>query len=272
MYVSLLHHTHNPYLCYTIAMKLHFGLLALSLFVTTLWAGTENLLVGTPALCDQVIDRPCFTVGYSHAHGQALWVQYRFTAEENRNRKHKRTNLFLPDPELRFKAPDHKDYLSATYSRGHLAPAADMQHSAEAMEASFYLTNISPQHREMNSGIWADIEKFVRYTVKIERSIYVVTGPIFDAKTKPIATSQIPIPNAFYKIIYDTTPPQKMIAFRVPNRPSNAPINSFVTTVDAIERETGLNFFSLVPEAEPLEATTNPDAWKKLNTWVRENL
>lgn len=252
-------------------MKHLFFTFVLCLFSTRAVAKSDNLLVGQPSACDQVIDRPCFAVGYSKAHSQALWVQYHFTAEENRNRKHKRTNLFFADPELDFETPDHWEYVSATYSRGHLAPAADMQHSAAAMEASFYLTNISPQHRDMNGGIWADIEKFVRYSVNVEKRLYVVTGPIFGAKPKCIGRAQIPIPTAFYKIIYDTTPPQKMIAFRVPNQPSSAPINSFVTTVDAIEHETGFDFFSLVPEAEALEATSSTEAWKKLNTWVREN-
>lgn len=237
-----------------------------------LFAETDNLTVGNPGNCDVLIDRPGFALGYSNAKQQALWVQYHFTVEENKTRLHRRTNLFLPDPALPPGAPTTEDFAMRFYNRGHLAPAGDMQHSAEAMQASFYLSNISPQHREMNAGIWNDIEKFVRYTVNVERSLYVITGPIFDSNAPVIPTKRIPIPSAFYKIIYDATPPEKMIAFLVPNRRSNAPIHTFATTVDVIEAQTGLDFFTNLPTADTLEAEINLNAWKKLTRWVRENI
>lgn len=126
----------------------------------------------------------------------------------------------------------------------------------------------------MNAGIWSDIEKFVRYTVNIERDIYVITGPIFGKSPRTIGPNRVAIPDAYYKIIYDTTPPEKMVAFIVPNNRSNQPIHTFVTTVDEVEAQTGLDFFSALPKEKTdlLEAKTTPKDWKRLTNWYRENL
>ena len=54
-----------------------------------------------------------------------------------------------------------------------------------------------------------------------------------------------------------------MIGFIIPNGGSTRPLQDFAVTVDAIEKETGLDFFSLVSrqEQDRLESTITLDAW-----------
>ena len=55
-----------------------------------------------------------------------------------------------------------------------------------------------------------------------------------------------------------------MIAFIIPNEGSKASLQQFVVTVDAVEKETGLDFFPLLPakkQAE-FESTIMIDAWE----------
>lgn len=59
------------------------------------------------------------------------------------------------------------------------------------------------------------------------------------------------------------TVPEKMIAFIIPNEDSKASLQQFMVSVDAVEKETGLDFFPLLPakkQAE-LESTIMIDAW-----------
>ena len=65
------------------------------------------------------------------------------------------------------------------------------------------------------------------------------------------------IPCAFYKVILDTTPPEKMIGFIIPNKPSKKRLSSFAVTVDEVEKVTGCDFFRTVagrPTSSELEA------------------
>ena len=237
---------------------------------------TDNLDVGVPGGCDQVVDREGYALGYCEKHEQAAWVQYHFTAAENQTRNASRSENFREDPAIKTGAAVLADYRGSGYDRGHLAPAADMKFSSRAMSESFLLSNMSPQNRCFNAGVWNDVEKFVRYTVNIEESLYVVTGPILPTEAHPyeakaIGPSKVTVPRAFYKVIYDATPPQKMIAFLVPNEPSDKPLASFVVSVDRIEEMTGLDFFSKVQGADALEKSSNVHEWRKLASWRREN-
>lgn len=252
-----------------------FSLAAIALPV--LASASDNLTVGVPGGCDQVVDRQGYALGYCEKHEQAAWVQYHFTAEENQSRNAGRSEDFREDPAIKTGSATLADYRGSGYDRGHLAPAADMKFSSRAMSESFYLSNMSPQDHGFNAGVWNDIEKFVRYTVNIEDSVYVVTGPILPTaehpyKAESIGPNRVTVPRAFYKIIYDETPPKKMIAFLVPNEPSDVPLTTFVVSVDKVEELTGLDFFSKVPGSEALEKSSDVQKWRKLAFWRRESL
>lgn len=83
-----------------------------------------------------------------------------------------------------------------------------------------------------------------------EKEIYVVTGAIFPpaSEAKYLPSGKITIPKAFYKVIYDLTPPQKMIGFIIPHRSSDQPLQVFSVSVDEVEKQTGLDFFSKLPD------------------------
>jgi endonuclease G len=232
---------------------------------------SDNLTVGTPSYKGQVLDRIGYALGYSEENEQAAWVQYRFTAEENSHQKASRTEDFREDLDIKTGSAQLEDYRRSGYDRGHLAPAADMKFSQVAMSESFLLSNMSPQVHEFNGGIWSDLEKFVRYTVNIEKSIYVVTGPIFKNGDKKIGRSGVTVPSAYYKIIYDETEPRKMIAFIVPHQDTDLPLSSFVTTVDEVEKQTGIDFFSRVQGTDTLEASVAISEWRNLASWRRES-
>lgn len=218
----------------------------------------DNLMYGIPGEADLLINREGFALGYSHEHRQALWICYVLTKKNLLREQTKRTNKFLPDPAITFCPVQPQDYNRTGYDRGHLAPAADMTYSFDAMLHSFFMSNISPQIPGCNRGIWKRIENQARKWAKKEGRLYIITGPIFGSDRKWLGKTGIPIPTGFYKIILDMTPPMKMIAFITPNQPSKKRVYSFVTTVDHIEELTGFDFFSKMEDA--LEAKLEKEA------------
>ncbi len=166
------------------------------------------------------------------------------TATEATTKSVKRTDDFRPDPQIPTGSATLTDYRRSGYDRGHLAPAADMAFSAQTMSDSFYMSNMSPQKPAFNRGVWKEFEEQGRQFAISEREIMVVTGPILPAeKNITVGGNAITVPPAYYKVVYDLTPPEKMINFIVPHEGSKASLSSFAVTVDAVAESTGLNFF-----------------------------
>lgn len=224
---------------------------------------SENLRLGVPCVPDVVIDRGGFAVGYSNRHRQALWVCYYLTAEQLSRKQVKRSGRFRADPLVKFRPVRPQEYDRTGFDRGHLAPAADMSHSQQTMEHSFFMSNISPQLPGCNRGIWKRLETLVRYWAKREQRLCVITGPVLVGELRTMGDTEITVPDAFYKVLLDMTPPFKMIGFLVPNRASRRPVRAFAVTVDEVEATTGMDFFNNLEAS--LEAILERQA--EINDW-----
>ena len=219
------------------------ALLVLIAFAEACAFANDNLDYGIPK-ADSVVDRIGYALGYSEEHEQAAWVMYRLTREEVLTKAAKRTDDFREDPNIPTFSALPSDYSHSGFDRGHLAPAEDMKFSDVTMQESFYMSNMSPQRPEFNRGIWKKLEKQVRRFAYNEGSVFVITGPILERNLKKIGNAnKVSVPRYFYKVVYDETPPHKMIAFVLPNEGSDKPVADYVTSVDEVERRTGLDFF-----------------------------
>ena len=223
----------------------------------------EEILFGIPAESDQVITRKGFSLGYSYKYRQAVWVAYILTEENLQMKKVKRISSFRVDPAVRYAPVRPKDYAKTGYDKGHLAPAADMAWSLHTMKNSFFMSNITPQTAGCNRGIWKRLEKNIRKWAVREKKLCIVTGPIFSNTDRKMGNTSIPVPAAFYKVIYDMTEPVKMIAFIIPNASSKKRIFSFAVPVDSVEEVTGYDFFTTLDDEleEKLEKECNIIQW-----------
>ena len=227
----------------------------------------DNLSFGVPGRADTIIDRPGYALGYIEYHEQPAWVIYIMTKTEATTKAAKRTNKFRSDPEIPTGSATTGDYRRSGYNRGHLAPAADMAFSGQTMADSFFMSNMSPQKPAFNRGVWKRLEALVRDFAITERKIVVVTGPILPKeKTVTIGANKVTVPTHYYKVIFDLTPPQKMIAFILPNEGSDKLLREFAVSVDAVEKATGLDFFSKLPKEKQkqLESSFSIRAWQGL--------
>ena len=161
------------------------------------------------------------------------------------------------------------DYKKSGYDRGHMAPAADFRWSFDAMNDTFYLSNMCPQTHAFNAGIWSDLEEAVRSIAYEDECIYVVTGPVLtDGPYETIGENKVAVPKYVYKVILDYTAPTiKAIGFIMPHENSKEPLSYFAVTVDEVEDITCLDFFPLLPddEEEKLESSLDTTLWALKN-------
>ena len=225
----------------------------------------DNLDLGVPGPCTQIVNREGYALGYSEKYEQPLWVTYRLTKEEVLSRKSSRLNDFYEDTEIKTGSATMADYMGSGYDRGHLAPAGDMHWSDRTMLQSFAMSNMSPQHPSFNRGVWSRLERAVRRFAYSEGSVFVVTGPVFvdDDDAVTIGPNQVRVPEFFYKVIYDETPPHKMIGFIVPNKASQKHVKTYALTVAEVEEATNLKFFTTLPETvqRRLKSEVNVGTW-----------
>ena len=245
--------------------KIQFILLLLFLSVITFSQNQSLTDFEIPELKkgEQVVRHTGFSLVYNETYEQASWVAYELTSDETIS-KFERTNRFLVDPKISSGSADNADYTGSGYDKGHLAPAGDMEWSAESCAESFYFSNMSPQVPAFNRGIWETLEEFVRNNAVANEAVYVVTGPILTSGLPVIGHNQVAVPKYYYKVILDYRDPSKKgIGFILPNQESHNPIQSYSMSIDEVEKSTGINFFPKLPatEEKQLEGMFDINAW-----------
>lgn len=213
----------------------------------------------------QLVEHRAFSLGYSEEHEQAAWVGYLLSRQHAENR-YKRRNNFKDDPLVRSGSASRQDYTRSGYDRGHLAPAADLDFSRQALDESFYMSNISPQHPSFNRGGWKELEERVRQWALKEDSLWVVSGPVLQPGLQKIGINQVSVPAHFYKIILDSRQTElKIISFLLPNRKIERDLSYWVVPVDSVEALSGLDFFPQLPDVleDSLESALQTELWFK---------
>ena len=197
----------------------------------------------------QIIGHLGYTVSYNEQRRNPNWVAYELTAKEVAGQE-SRGDDFVKDPQVIGRQADDSDYRNSGWDRGHLAPAADMKWSPEAMAESFYMSNISPQNNNLNRGVWKQIEEKVRDIAVEYGSVIVVTGPVFTTKKGlgSIGKNRVLIPNAFYKVLLVDNGGYETIGFYCENIAGKKALSSYVMSVDQIEEITGIDFFPALPD------------------------
>jgi len=213
---------------------------------------------------EQIITHIGYTVSYNSDWKIPNWVAYELTREEVEGTV-PRFNAFLPDPDVPYKeTATTYDYQNSGWDRGHMAPAGDMKWSKQVMKESFYLSNICPQNKNLNGGVWNDLEIQVRGLASQKGVIYVVCGPIISKQPKTIGSNKVAIPDAFFKVLLQNDNDNwSAIAFMFANKSGRKPLSTYAMSVEDMQIITGIDFFPALPDSieEKVESQVDFTKW-----------
>jgi endonuclease G, mitochondrial len=206
-----------------------------------------------------------YVVGYSDALGNPLWSAYRVGDVELQPAP-PRPDEFRADPRTTARV-ESGDYARSGYDRGHLAPnyAIATRYGRTAQEETFLMSNITPQKHALNAGVWQRLEQRIatNYAGRFGE-VWVVAGPIFGEKPKKLGR-RVAVPEEFFMIVIDEREGGvRAQAWIFPQEtPNFAEPEGYLTSIDEIERRTGLDFLSELPD----DAETKLEAAKAARVW-----
>lgn len=226
---------------------------------------TNDEIVRLPAhIPSQLLSRTAYCLSYNKETRCPNWVAWNLTADHT-DGEWARSNDYREDYSVPAPRATNEDYRGCSWSRGHMCPAGDNKWDANAMSESFLLSNMCPQDRSLNSGLWNRLEMDCRNWAQWYGSIYIVCGPLFYNKEhETIGVNKVMVPEAFFKVILCMQGKPKTIGFIVKNNAGIKKKDHYVNTVDEVERITGYDFFSSLPDSieEIVEANANLNDWR----------
>lgn len=197
-------------------------------------------------------------ISYNRDKGIPNWVAWRVTSADLGQLN--REDAFRPDDRLPkgWARVTPSDYTGSGFDRGHICPNADRYGSREAADATFLMTNMTPQTPDLNRGPWQELEVYTRTLVKRGSDVYVYAG-VYGERGK--IKKKVTIPEYNWKIVVAVpagTPfsainetNARVIAVNMPNVKGiqNADWKMYRTSVRQIEQSTGYNLLSALPQS-----------------------
>jgi endonuclease G len=193
---------------------------------------------------------------YNREKGIPNWVAWRVSKADLGQLD--REDAFRPDDRLPkgWTRITPSDYTGSGYDRGHVCPNADRYGSREAADSTFVMTNMTPQTGDLNRGPWQKLEAYIRSLVNRGSDVYIYAG-VYGDKGK--LKKKVAIPTNDWKVavvVPAGTPVSaigetaRVIAVDMPNVNGikNADWQVYRTTVRQIEKATGYNLLSSLPQ------------------------
>jgi endonuclease G len=227
---------------------------------------------GAPA-ANELVVRDLYALSNNGTTKFADWVCCYLTCHEvdgdlDLERNWRNDPWLDPSHTLEAKPADQDDYRGQKeYDRGHLAPLASFKGSRFASQVNYY-SNIVPQRPDLNRGPWQELEAGTRELVRRYGKVWVMCGPLYEAPMPPLPNCDEShrIPSGFWKIV--AVPDGKILrvaAFIMEQTTARASkVIDHLTTVDEVERHSGLDFFWQLPDAQENTLESAKDL-----TWVQ---
>lgn len=200
--------------------------------------------------------KPQYVLSYNNSKHIANWVSWQLNKSWLGTVP--RRNDFRPDPTLPkgWYQVTPADYNGSGYDRGHMTPSADRSRDPATNSATFLMTNILPQAPDNNQGVWQKLESYSRDLANSGKELYIIAGG-YGEKRSIGRTVKISVPDRTWKVIVVLEKPgatvtnnTRVIAVDIPNEQGvrEADWRNFRVSVDELEKKTGYNFLTTVPD------------------------
>ena len=216
----------------------------------------------------RILRRVGYTTSYNAQNRIPNWVGWHLTASHVSGRYHRSGEMFHEDTDVSSPRAYDSDYRGSGFDRGHMCPSGDNKWDRKAQEQSFLFTNICPQHHGLNAGAWNDVELQCRAWAKRYDGLYIVCGPVlYDRQHRTIGRNRVVVPEAFFKVVLRKQGNNcHALGFLYENKSASRNMSLYVRSVYEIERLTGLDFFSQLPDdiEEKIEKQADLRDWYPL--------
>lgn len=222
-----------------------------------------------------VLVREGFVVGHYDAFKVPAWVSVRWSREDfDRLASDSYGRPFARDEELpRYAQADIRyDFSTSQMERGHMARHEDNEAwGKDNSDAGCLMSNVVPQHKDMNGEAWNDLEELHQEAVDDTSlgidALWVISGPIFEHGAPQSSVGNgVGVPEATYKVIgwFDEAGDFQARGYvvRQEDRERDNPAR-YLRSIDSIEQATGLDFFPELPaqRAQEIESALPSDLW-----------
>lgn len=232
----------------------------------------SNMLLGNPSDATSTtpenyfLDLKYYTQSYNRSRAIPNWVSWHLDASTT-TRIADRLDNFAAFDELPpdFYRAQSNSYAGSGFDRGHNCPSADRSSSTAANSATFLMTNMVPQAPRNNQRTWAAFESYIRALVDNGNEAYIImgnygTGGIGSkGAASTIANGNIAVPANLWKValilpagnadLSRVNADTRVIAINTANVNSVDPDwRKYLTTINEIEKATGYDLLSTLPE------------------------
>ena len=165
--------------------------------------------------CSQVLKNTKYDVCYDYSRKDPFYTAYDINKSYLEGKKYKRPTYFKSDKRIPKKYRSYNNNISGKeFEKGHNTPNDIFSRNKKLQKETFIMSNVAPQNRNLNRGLWGKIEKFVRVETLRYNSVEVITG---NCGNKGYMKRKVAIPEYWYKIVY-IPKLNKTLIFLAPNQ------------------------------------------------------
>jgi endonuclease G len=214
------------------------------LLTSAIWSQNIHIKLGLPDSVN-LIYRNEYVISYDSQKKIPRWVSWYLDSTWLGETKRYKGG-FMSDQGVK-----SSDYNGSGYDRGHLCPSNERTASPTMNRNTFLMSNITPQTKALNQGVWRNLEAFYESKSR-EKSIFVIAGTI--THTDRRIKGKIWIPDSCYKIVIvfqnKVDSSSEVYSAKMPNIDGirNDKWQKYKVTIRDLEISTGLNFLSALGE------------------------